>query len=61
MCYRAKGGDMGAPRGHVKNPLTLSEDSFAMFDVANYQHRPLDRGFLVAPSLPVSKDPLCIR
>lgn len=61
LWYRVKGGDSTYPRGHISDPLTSSGDHFALFDVKNYQHRPLDRGFLIAPKLPLSKEQYCVR
>ena len=61
LWYRVKGGRNGYPRGHIANPVAGEEDYYAIFDVKNYQHRPLDRGFLVVPNLPLIKTSLCVR
>ena len=63
LWFRTKGGGGGGsrlPRGH-RATLSGEEDWYAMFDVKNYQHRPLDRGFLIGPQIPVSQEPLCVR
>ena len=57
---RVKGGEGRIPRGHGAG-TGEEEDWFALFDVKNYQHQPLDRGFLIGPQIPMSSKPLCIR
>jgi len=54
-----KGGGR-LPRGHGSLGLG-EEDYFALFDVKNYQHKPLDRGYLIGPQVPISTQPLCVR
>jgi len=59
LWLRVKGGGARVPRGH-RAIRSGEEDWFAMFDVKNYQHRPLDRGFLIGPQVPMSTEPLCV-
>ena len=56
---RVKGGDGRMPAGHGAQ-RTEAEDWFAMFDVRNYQHQPLDRGYLLGPQLQPQTRPLCL-
>ena len=54
-----KGGGR-LPKGHG-NLAPGEEDYFALFDVKNYPHKPLDRGYLIGPQVPISSQPLCVR
>ena len=51
---RAKGGGR-LPAGHGAVDRPDEEDWFAIFDVRNYQHRPLDRGYLIGPQIASSQ------
>ena len=56
---RVKGGGR-LPAGHGAATQPEEDDWFAMFDVSNYQHRPLDRGYLVGPQIGPGPQPLCL-
>ena len=57
---RARGGGR-LPRGHGAPAAPDTEDWFAVFDVGNYQHRPLDRGYLLGPQVQVhDQQALCL-
>ena len=55
---RVKGGGR-LPSGHGAVDRPDEEDWFAIFDVRNYQHRPLDRGYLIGPQI-ASSQTLCL-
>lgn len=55
---RARGGGR-MPQGHRAVERPDEEDWFAIFDVRNYQHRPLDRGYLIGPQIS-STQTLCL-
>eukprot|EP00090_Calanus_glacialis_P000211 TRINITY_DN10140_c0_g1_i3.p1 TRINITY_DN10140_c0_g1~~TRINITY_DN10140_c0_g1_i3.p1 ORF type:complete len:904 (-),score=218.90 TRINITY_DN10140_c0_g1_i3:76-2388(-) len=56
---RVRGGGGRYPSGH-RALAAGEEDWYALFDVRNYQHRPLDRGYLLGPQIPLANDPLCL-
>ena len=56
---RVRGGGGRYPSGH-RALSAGEEDWYALFDVRNYQHRPLDRGYLLGPQIPLANDPLCL-
>ena len=57
MWSRVRGGVGRLPSGHYHPG---EEDWFMSFNVRDYSHRPLDRGYLLGPQVPVGSDPLCV-
>ena len=58
MWSRVRAGVGSLPPGH--HHLKHEEDWFMSFDVRDYSHRPLDRGYLLGPQVPVGSENICI-
>ena len=58
MWTRVRGGSGRFPRGHRTH--VTDEDWYMSFDTYYYGYRPLDRGYLLGPQIPVGGSPMCV-